>query len=298
MYLLMLLATFMSAIYGYNLSARPDYDRDVAKKKAASVIYKFTFQHTTLRRLAIRISHSEYKDKKGVAWVLPGDLFYAISNDTSVKDSEDLHTMFNQSGVEALFFLRAKDHKEHDTPDGEDYLGIGRSIYDGSEMASQIICLDKPMNEAGSKFCTAPVDGEGNVTGTCCNGAKGGRYLVSYKRLDARWLNRISGDVSIDFTKALNAKDYYDNIGVVKWKNGAWQFRGKLNFPPVYADDMDKWEEDHKGTKDERYPAELKKRTVWTLPPVFTSDFFKSKGRNGSTKELCKDGCLFRIQAF
>ena len=38
--------TYVAAIYEYNLSVRQDYDRDVMRKKATAVFYKFDIQHT------------------------------------------------------------------------------------------------------------------------------------------------------------------------------------------------------------------------------------------------------------
>lgn len=65
MYLLMLLATFMASIYGYNLSARPDYDRDIAKKKAASIIFKFGYQFKAVRMVIVDIINGNFKAADG-----------------------------------------------------------------------------------------------------------------------------------------------------------------------------------------------------------------------------------------
>ena len=296
MYLLMLLATFMSAIYGYNLSARPDYDRDVVMKKAAAVIYRFTFQTTTSKRLLNRIADGDFLMDKGIPYVLPGDYFYANYKDPKVQTNTTIHTFYNHNGHSSLFWLRKKDFENHTNSGGEDYLPIGRIFYDGSDMATKVMCLDKAMYETGSKECEPIKDPSGLVMDTCCNLNSGGRYFISYRKMDPRWINRISGDVSVDFIKAINKKEYNDNIGVITWRNGAWQFRGKINFFPVYAKDMEKWNEDHKDT-GERYPSALKKRTQWTLPPMFGKNYFKSKGSFGEGN-ICDNGCLFKIQSF
>ena len=73
MYLLMLLATYMSAIYGYNLSIRPDYDRDVAHKKAAAVVYKFIYQHNAAKKIVLAVQREEYTAT--IPWVQPDDWF-------------------------------------------------------------------------------------------------------------------------------------------------------------------------------------------------------------------------------
>ena len=46
MYIVILLMTYVAAIYEYNLSVRQDYDRDIMRKKASAVFYKFDIQHT------------------------------------------------------------------------------------------------------------------------------------------------------------------------------------------------------------------------------------------------------------
>lgn len=175
-------------------------------------------------------------------------------------------------------------------------------MYDGSEMATKIICLDKPMNETDSKNCTPSTDADGNVTDTCCDLANGGRYLVSYKKLDARWVNRISGDVNLDFVNALNKKQYYERLGVIHWgkdidsNQEGWQFRGKINFLPVFADDMEKWDQEHSDSRDS-YPVERRNRSYWAMPTwIFDEHFFKDK--NGH--DLCtkQQPCIFKIENF
>lgn len=124
------------------------------------------------------------------------------------------------------------------------------------------------------------------------------------QKLDARWINRISGEVTLDFIKALAPKVYYDNIGVIRWgktpgKNEmAWQFRGKINFLPVYADDLEEWQDKTNNTQS--YPVERRNRAEWTLPVwIFGKDFFQSKV-NGKMETICDENqpCLFKIQSF
>lgn len=302
MYLLMLLATFMASIYGYNLSARPDYDRDIARKKAAAVVYKFLIHHNTLKKYAIDINLGVHVGE-GVEWVLPNDMFYADFEASEAQDNEDIHTFFVNGGDKRIIFLRAKDKKGSANVGGRDYLNAGRQMYNGDEMASKIICLDKPMNETDSKNCTPTTDADGNITNTCCDLAKGGRYLVSYKKLDARWINRITGEVSIDFVNALNKKLYYERLGVIHWGKGAetnregWNFKGKINFIPVFADDMEKWDQEHADSGRDSYPVERRNRAYWEMPKwIFDEHFFKDKDGN----DLCnkQQPCIFKIESF
>ena len=45
---------------------------------------------------------------------------------------------------------------------------------------------------------------------------------------------------------------------------------------------------------DEIFPMDLKRMTKWELPKlIFDEDFFVVNGKN-----LCADGCLFRIKSF
>ena len=305
MYLLMLLATFMASLYGYNLSARPDYDRDVARKKAAAIIFKFTLQHNAVRKILVDIGNGEFvsNDASEIPWNLPGDVFYADFSSSSVQDNEDIHLFIKQEGQdEHLIYLRSQNNKGDLNPDGRDYLMFGRQVYDGEEMATKIICLDKPLNETDSKYCESTKDEDGNVTASCCNsGGNDAKYIISYKRLDARWVNRITGDVGLDFVRALNQKLYYDNIGVIRWtkpegsSDKAWVFRGKINFLPVYANDLDQWNEDHQNSLN--YPVENRNRSEWILPDwIFTENFFT--GKNGNLICDANRPCLFKIQNF
>lgn len=302
MYLLMLLATFMASLYGYNLSARPDYDRDMARKKAAAVIYKFIIHHNTLKKVGIDINLSVY-EAEGIDWVLPNDLFYTDFDDSSAQDNEDIHTFLASGGDKKMIYLRAHDKKGSLNPGGRNYLNAGRQMYDGAEMASKVICLDKQMNEPDSKNCTPATDADGNITGTCCDLAKGGRFLVSYKKLDARWINRINGDVSLDFISALNKKQYYERLGVIHWGKGiesnkdGWIFKGKINFIPVFADDMEKWDQEHADSGRDSYPVERRNRSYWEMPTwIFDEHFFKDKDGN----DLCnkQQPCIFKIESF
>lgn len=280
MYLLMLLATFMSAIYGYNLSARPDYDRDIVRKKAASVVYRFTFQHFTARWLAFYISSgvSPYSDR--ISFIMPGDLLYA-------KEGEDDVIIVKQQGGSGI---------EFDLGEGDNGLKLlvrGRALYPGDDMASKIVCVDKPMYEEDSKMCSMAGFGsdEDGYTGTCCGTSMdGGRYLVSFKRLDPRWINRMTGKPSGDFIHSMHQKDYSENLGIINWDGENWQFVGKLRFEPTYHEAMIEWEKEHNNSM---YPAIYRQKNRWTLPnAIFDKDFFKVNNVN-----LCEQtGCLFKIQ--
>lgn len=275
MYLLMLLATFMSAIYGYNLSPRPDYDRDVVRKKAASVVFRFAFQHSSAKELAFYIFSGAEPYSEYVSFIMPGDMLYA-------KEGEEAVMIYKQQGGSGIEFdLEGK------------LLVRGRLLYPSDEMVSKIVCLDKPMYEENSQMCNMSEFGndEEGYHGTCCNTEKDGvRYFVSFKRVDPRWINRMTGKPNSDFIYSLHRKEYSENLGIISWDGEHWQFMGKLRFEPTYHYAMAEWEAEH---GHETYPAIYRQKNRWTLPnTIFNKDFFKVNNVN-----LCeKTGCLFKIQ--
>lgn len=305
MYLLMLLATFMASIYGYNLSARPDYDRDIAYKKAVAVIFKFSMQERAMRQIFVDIFQGDFVTGEGnpVPFALPGDMLYADASSSKARDNEYTHTFLHQDGGdEQIIYLRKRDNRgSSNGPNAKDYIRLGTSIYNGDEMATIILCLNKPLNEEDSSFCVSSTDADGNYTDSCCQDGTSTRYVVSFKRLDPRWVNRITGDATMDMVKALNDRAYHDNTGVIRWmkspetNKNAWVFKGKISFIPVYADDMEKWDKEHGNMVN--YPAMMRNRAIWTLPDnVFDQHFFKAL----DGQEICTatQPCLFRINNF
>lgn len=307
MYLLMLLATFVSAIYGYNMSARPDYDRDVARKKAAAVVYKFVFHHKAVQELVQRVEGYLYSDC-GVTWVMPGDLLYADASSDKAEDNEDTTLFLKQDGKDAVYFHLRERNKKGETQNSGfcgtpfDHLLVGHFLFDGSEMATQLFCLDQDLWQAEHAKCNMDPykqdlgDGNYGYTGSCCASTKF-RYMVSYKKLDARWVNRVTQGVNLDFISVLSKRSYNDNIGIIHWDGENWQFQGRIKLRAVYAEDELQWAVDHQDDPPETryYPAEYKERTVWTLPnKVFGENVFK--GKDGSN--ICQHGCLFKIQNF
>lgn len=313
MYLLMLLATFISAIYGFNLSARADYDRDVARKKAMGIVYRFLFQEDTVAALLGRINRRIYEGTEyDISWTLPGDIVYADFGDSRLTAKNRNTTLFYKQNasntIPKVFYMRSEENGggagggDYEKEYADNYLLSGRRFYDGSMMVSKVVCTDIDMNLDGSKQCDPQVDDtvedeDGNhpILDTCCN--RGRNYLVSYRKMDSRWLNRIHLGISLDFMRAIMHRNYTDNIGIIHWDGTNWQFQGKINFPPVYANDMIEWEEEHADAEgdDKFYPEELRNRSLWTLPnTVFDRAFFKDKSGNN----ICDTGCLFHIRSF
>lgn len=308
MYLLMLLATFISAIYGYNLSARPDYDRDIARKKAAGVVYRFIYNEDSIKTLAVNINSDLFGHASGgllPSWLLPNDTIYA---DYSTNDDTTL--ILKQGTNTSVFYMRSKNrmgqpNKLSDNLDAKDELQTGIHYFDGSMMMSKVLCLKSPMWKPmeGDPACTSEVDeSNGSVIESCCREGEGAanRYLITYTKLDARWVNRVHKGISLDFWRAIMNRSYTDNIGVVSWigegSDAHWQFRGKINFLPVYANEKEEYEEAHKNdeTFETRYfPSRMREKSLWEMPTtVFTHEFFKDK--NG--RDICETGCLMKIR--
>lgn len=308
MYLLMLLATFMSAIYGFNLSARPDYDRDVARKKAMAIITRFMYHQTFALELAGRIK-AKVNGHEIPSLMLPEDLIYGEVDDTDANQPYIMiyKQQHPQGAGEKKFYLREVSGES----DSYNYMELGRKLIPGNEMATKLICLKRSMEcEAGdtsdpvcggaTEMCDMTPheidDGSGNVmlTGSCCTNyteSRGGGYLVSFMKLDARWRSRVTGGISLDFWRAIEERKYNENVGVITWEGDHWLFRGKLLFLPAYRKFMDAWMEDN---PDEIFPMDLKRMTKWKMPKlIFDEDFFVVNGDN-----LCANGCLFRIKSF
>lgn len=304
MYLLMLLATFMSAIYGYNLSARPEYDRDIVRKKALAVLNRFNEQHRYVEALMARLGDST---------VNPGEPQYILPDDVAmggkdVDNPNNKYLMIYKQNHELAnedyeFYLKKI---EGESTSGN-HMPMGRKLYPGDEMATKIVCLKTRLYcSEGTEYdcdgnvaesCDVPVDesdpANRTITGTCCKsgGASGGKYLVTFKTLDAKWLSRISGKTSMDFMEALQSREYIENIGIINWENEAWKFQGKLRFLPSYEEAKLEWEDHHED--HEYFPSNEKNKTDWILPSFFDEEFFVVDGIN-----LCEKGCLFHIEEF
>ena len=294
----------MSAIYGYNLSARPDYDRDIPRKRAMAVLYRFSMQHNYARSLLAKI-YNDNDDFDVPVDVQPGDLLYA-------DDDDDVGVTMMYDGV-------YDDKKYILGGDDADWalMELGRRLYPSDEMVTKAICVDKGL------FC---IDGDGEDGGvleavcksafntddpykkvalcesevvdgyainSCCNSRGAKKYVISYKVVDARWVDRQTGQLNYDFWRALAERPYADNIGIItKQNNGKWLFRGKMNFLPSYEKQKYTWGVTH---PDEDFPLKEKVRTEWELPEaIFNANFFVDKENNN----MCNQGCVFKIKSF
>ena len=325
MYLMMMLATYISMLFEFNLSARPEYDRDIPKKKAMATVERFLDHHRAVANIVLKVQgqETEHRDPR-IFYILPNDVLY-VNNDAlgaAFNDNANIYyDQMNNTGSNELFLLRENnDNMESNGENAFGYLRLGKKMYDNREMASKIICLNNSMNCKGPEerddtgkitknpgclndggmpnMCTIPRgDVSGLVEGSCCNkiGSPGGSYLVSFRSIDARWMNRITGDISLDFINAVENRPYNTNVGMIRWDNnkGHWYFTGKLRFAPAYEGEERKWKEEH---FTQAFPSTKQNMLSWDLPElVFDRDFFKVDV-NGEVIDYCKNGCLFTIK--
>ena len=71
----------------------------------------------------------------------------------------------------------------------------------------------------------------------------------------------------LDFTNAIKEREFYNNVGVISWKNGAWQFRGRMKFIPSYKHAEAEWYETH--AIDEAFPSTLNVKS--SVLQIYTS---------------------------
>ena len=306
MYLLMLLATFMAAIYGYNLSARPEYDRDIVRKRALSVLTRFDEQHRYVEGLVSRIrKHRENHELP--LYVLPDDVVTGGDNPNNPNNKYLLIYKQNHELAKEKFEFYQKKIEGEST--SGNYMPLGKKLYPADEMATKVVCLKTKLYcSTGSEFgcdgnraetCDILIDASDpsnrQISDTCCKAgaSPGGKYLVTFKAIDAKWLSRITGKISMDFMEALQSREFNQNVGIINWENGAWKFQGKLRFLPSYEEAKLKWEADPAHSDSDYFPSKEKNKTVWILPSFFGEDFFKVNG-----EDMCEKGCIFHIEDF
>lgn len=144
MYLLMLLATYMSAIYGYNLSIRPEFDRDVAHKKAAAVAFKFNHQHTTVKNVLVKV-WSKSDEFATLLGAQPNDLIFA--KDTYEENEKNLVLIYKQGGEEIDVPVRERGRLGETISGGQNLLRPGRLLYDADMMVSKVLCPNQEIDE-------------------------------------------------------------------------------------------------------------------------------------------------------
>ena len=147
----------------------------------------------------------------------------------------------------------------------------------------------------GKQNCDSNTDDGGGVVGSCCKNNTH-RYIVTVRKMDARWINRLTNFVNSDFQRAVIEYPFSENIGFVYRKGNQWQFEGRIKLLPVYIDDLRAWEEAHKNETDlqkRQFPTRYRNKHAWQMPRgFFTDDFFTFNG----DAHFCDNGCLFKIK--
>ncbi|MBQ2810938.1 MAG: hypothetical protein IJF12_02090 [Alphaproteobacteria bacterium] len=152
MYLWVVMATFIAILYSFNLPIRADLDRVHAETKASVVVTKFFAQHNAVKDYF----NSQARDKTGQSSVTyyPGD-GVNISADT---EGTDVGTNVKK------------------------YLPIG--FIEDESTISKVYCLEN--GDRASPQCTSTPDG------SCCSAEYTGIYVVSYRQIPSRWINKVT----------------------------------------------------------------------------------------------------------
>ena len=164
MYLLMLLATYLAALYQFNLSARPDYDRDVQLKKAMATVSKFLDQHNAAWSISKRVAIGDHVGRSpvdSIVYMLPDDLLY-VNNDEISGDNQNINLFYYQKFTDSkeVVYLRKSDNSLTPNSYGVGELRYGKKLYNKDEMVSRVICLDNYM------YCTGVQEQDRNEDGS------------------------------------------------------------------------------------------------------------------------------------
>jgi hypothetical protein len=154
MYLWVIIATFITILYSFNISVRADLDRVHAETKAGVVVTKFFAQHNAVKDYL----NSQATDKIGQSTVpyYPGDgCNITIEKD---KGNTELKTLVT------------------------DYLPVGYA--EDTEITTKVFCLENGDPEADQ--CVSGVDG------SCCSDEYTGIYVVSFRKIPSRWINKVT----------------------------------------------------------------------------------------------------------
>ncbi len=172
MYLWVVIATFITILYSYNLSVRPDMDRAYAETRASVEVAKFRAQHNAVKDYLVsqeRAKHNILHPDDPITHVsyFPGDKF-----SKSTAESEEVASggTIPQDGVET-------------------YLPVGFSlVYD---MVSKVICLEEDAVADGeSKYNAKQCESGGGLDGSCCTNDGVAIYVVSFKKIPTRWIDK------------------------------------------------------------------------------------------------------------
>lgn len=249
MYLWIVLATFIVALYSFNLSVRTDLDRAYAETKASVVITKFRALHNGMAGYC----NSQAPSKTGQDFVTyyPG---FGINSTTMAGADEDSDspTVENILGYLPVGYAKAGDEIEDIA-----------NIPGGGEIVSKVFCF---LQGVTTRQCDQ--DAEGNVIpgeGSCCNnrcledGGCSGIYVVSFAQMPSRWINKETLAPNADMKMAIaKVRGYGKNFGYIDEVGGQLVLSGgsvKQNQSTTGTPDTGENGEAQAGTESGETPA-------------------------------------------
>lgn len=152
MYLWVVIATFITILYSYNISVRSDLDRVHAETRASVAVAKFRAQHNAVK---------DYLNSQSMA-----------------KTGQNSVTYYPGDGVH----IKAGTGTEIEMSQIENYLPVGFS--EDAETVTKVYCIEE--GDPNSPNC----DSGGGPS--CCSNDYTGIYVVSYRQLPSRWINKIT----------------------------------------------------------------------------------------------------------
>lgn len=173
MYLWVIIATFITILYSYNISVRTDLDRVHAETKASVMVTKFRAQHYAVKdyfssQERAKIGHTSVSYHPGDGYNLPED-----ATEQKIDDSKI-----------------------------EGYLPVGFSI--DEDTITRVICLEE--DKPNAVQCTSGVDG------SCCTDDGVAIYVVSYREIPSRWINKSNGKPNADILGSMGKTYSYGKI--------------------------------------------------------------------------------------
>ena len=184
MYLWVVLATFIAALYSYNLSVRSDLDRTFAETKASVIIAKFRALHNGVKDYF----NSQAPSKTGQTHVTyyPGDGV----NITSQSETND----------DVLTVDMIRDYLPVGYAKSEDTIEDIATITGGGEIVSKVFCF-----EEGNTAQQCVSGGDGSCCSNNCleDGTCAGIYVVSFTQMPSRWINKITAAPNADMKIAV-----------------------------------------------------------------------------------------------
>ncbi len=202
MYLWVILATFIVALYSYNLPVRSDLDRLYAETKASVVITKFRALHNGVKDYF----NSQAPSKTGQTYVTyyPGDGVNISAESTGTQDGTIIQAQE----------LSADDIRKY-LPVG--YASSSSSIEDmatingGGEIVSKVFCFE---NGDTTQQCVSTENSHSCCSNSCSEDTCTGIYVVSFSQMPSRWINKITLNPNADMKTAIaKVRGYGETFG-------------------------------------------------------------------------------------